>query len=705
APLRKLSRKERFIGPASQLAESGDKVDALLGAIEQAFGFVDVEGDEESAELSKILKTTGAKDVVTKVCGLEESHPLFNKIVPIVEKTFIRISFTSVAPVVKLTEMNNRQSIQSPEPDPAAMARQEEQNMEEEEEIFEGLTLPAKMIRSCFSSGIGLGPDMRDFMSKRKWPLDTEEQALRYHGFVQTVVNRIRAGESNFAETEYFIGMFSQLDDWMYLLPTLQMLPELAQHGPRCNNNEMLNLVKHVQHMERVKERDRLKRIADRHSMQPTQRKTTQTTETVMADARQKVARLLFGLRWEGNATSAMKRLVTSWVQVGYPDEVIEQSITKKSKAGRTLSQDSLGLPRGHGDTAQPKPNRRRHATHAHPTLAPVTVQANRMPRGAMTKGQPRPSAPTFRRSLTAPADPRTNQGLPSKHKDNPGYSSVDIDDTPPASSSGYAVIKETHHSTDGATEAPSARTHNTSYRDFERTVFLDCHTYTYGATEKFLFGRQTRKYPNRNGTTVTLEGMIVVRGFDKPAAAKSDRMLKMIDNRAKAANEFAHDFGEEERDVDPAPSSQRATRSHDYESEVNRMGWSAAAAAPRERKVSFAPVVDEDDEALVSSSSSVDTVMKRGILIPRISLNNSHTNPIPHHRDSSSPPASLTGEATVDEEELREFLGKGEMPKTASLEAVEEKVDSKIQASDEILNVHGPSVRVESPEEEERRR
>ncbi|KAL8946400.1 MAG: hypothetical protein Q9222_007203 [Ikaeria aurantiellina] len=86
APLRKLSRKERFVGPASQLAESGDKVDALLGAIEQAFGFVDVEGDDESAELGKILKSNGAKEVVEKVCGLEEKHPLFSKIVPIVEK-------------------------------------------------------------------------------------------------------------------------------------------------------------------------------------------------------------------------------------------------------------------------------------------------------------------------------------------------------------------------------------------------------------------------------------------------------------------------------------------------------------------------------------------------------------------------------------------------------------------------------------------
>lgn len=86
APLRKLSRNERFIGPASELAESGEKVDALLGATEQAFGFVDVENDDESAELSEILKSTEPKEVVKKVCGLEESHPLFSKVVPIVEK-------------------------------------------------------------------------------------------------------------------------------------------------------------------------------------------------------------------------------------------------------------------------------------------------------------------------------------------------------------------------------------------------------------------------------------------------------------------------------------------------------------------------------------------------------------------------------------------------------------------------------------------
>ncbi|KAG9868966.1 hypothetical protein KCU98_g23485, partial [Aureobasidium melanogenum] len=39
APLRKLSRNERFIGPAAHLAEMGAKYDALLGGIEMCLRF------------------------------------------------------------------------------------------------------------------------------------------------------------------------------------------------------------------------------------------------------------------------------------------------------------------------------------------------------------------------------------------------------------------------------------------------------------------------------------------------------------------------------------------------------------------------------------------------------------------------------------------------------------------------------------------
>ncbi|KAE8358494.1 mannitol-1-phosphate 5-dehydrogenase [Aspergillus caelatus] len=81
APLRKLSRKERFIGPASQLAERGQKFDALLGAIEMALRFQNVPGDEESSELARILKENSAEDATSQLTGLEKDHPLFSHVV------------------------------------------------------------------------------------------------------------------------------------------------------------------------------------------------------------------------------------------------------------------------------------------------------------------------------------------------------------------------------------------------------------------------------------------------------------------------------------------------------------------------------------------------------------------------------------------------------------------------------------------------
>ncbi len=86
APLRKLSRKERFIGPAAQLAEKGDKVDGLLKGVEMALRFQNVKGDEESAELAKIMSSMSATEATEKLTGLEKSHPLYEKIVTVVEK-------------------------------------------------------------------------------------------------------------------------------------------------------------------------------------------------------------------------------------------------------------------------------------------------------------------------------------------------------------------------------------------------------------------------------------------------------------------------------------------------------------------------------------------------------------------------------------------------------------------------------------------
>ncbi|KAL4912329.1 mannitol-1-phosphate 5-dehydrogenase [Aspergillus aurantiobrunneus] len=80
APVRKLSRNERFIGPASQLAERGLKFDALLGAIEKALRFQNVPGDEESAELAKILKEQPGDEATSKLTELGKDHPLYTHV-------------------------------------------------------------------------------------------------------------------------------------------------------------------------------------------------------------------------------------------------------------------------------------------------------------------------------------------------------------------------------------------------------------------------------------------------------------------------------------------------------------------------------------------------------------------------------------------------------------------------------------------------
>jgi mannitol-1-phosphate 5-dehydrogenase len=79
-PLRKLSRHERFVAPAAELAERGVTPTALIGAIGAALQF-DVPEDEQSVELKQLLASTTAEEFVMQVCGVEAGHPLFRPLV------------------------------------------------------------------------------------------------------------------------------------------------------------------------------------------------------------------------------------------------------------------------------------------------------------------------------------------------------------------------------------------------------------------------------------------------------------------------------------------------------------------------------------------------------------------------------------------------------------------------------------------------
>ena len=85
-PLRKLSRHERFIGPAAQLAERGHSADHLLTAIGAALAF-EVPEDAESVELQRLLSSgRAADDLAAEITGLSSDHPLFPSVVAVFER-------------------------------------------------------------------------------------------------------------------------------------------------------------------------------------------------------------------------------------------------------------------------------------------------------------------------------------------------------------------------------------------------------------------------------------------------------------------------------------------------------------------------------------------------------------------------------------------------------------------------------------------
>lgn len=75
-PLRKISRHERFVGPAAMAAERGLSTEALVAAVSAALEFDDP-ADEQSVELQQLLRAEDAAGFTTRTTGLDPEHPLF----------------------------------------------------------------------------------------------------------------------------------------------------------------------------------------------------------------------------------------------------------------------------------------------------------------------------------------------------------------------------------------------------------------------------------------------------------------------------------------------------------------------------------------------------------------------------------------------------------------------------------------------------
>jgi mannitol-1-phosphate 5-dehydrogenase len=84
-PLRKLSRSERLIGPAAELAERGIRPQYLLATVDAALSF-DVPQDPESVELQHLLKTLPAAEATERITGLKPADPLYADVLAVVAR-------------------------------------------------------------------------------------------------------------------------------------------------------------------------------------------------------------------------------------------------------------------------------------------------------------------------------------------------------------------------------------------------------------------------------------------------------------------------------------------------------------------------------------------------------------------------------------------------------------------------------------------
>lgn len=82
-PLRKLSRHERFVQPAAELVERGERADGLVAAFATALRF-DAPGDEQAVELQRLLGSLEPEVFVAQVAELPAEHPLVPQLAAVV---------------------------------------------------------------------------------------------------------------------------------------------------------------------------------------------------------------------------------------------------------------------------------------------------------------------------------------------------------------------------------------------------------------------------------------------------------------------------------------------------------------------------------------------------------------------------------------------------------------------------------------------
>ncbi|KAL8712381.1 MAG: hypothetical protein Q9225_006941 [Loekoesia sp. 1 TL-2023] len=411
--------------------------------------------------------------------------------------------------------MDDRLSILSPPPELAARAMQEEIAND-----FNPLSSGPVNIPGL--TGIGLGPIDPKLLTREAWPLHTAEQLIQYRKFVQLLINRVRGGESNDAETERFIDMFNTPSDWIYVIPALGMLPELDEHGPLPLNQQMATLLEHVKSIVDMRHRKHMERIANK---QIGQENPPMTVEAVTEEVRARISKLLLGPYGEIKAPPAVKRLLASWV---------EQVIDKEKPAGIEISRDSLGLPSG---LKEQRPQY--HNPEGREKPAPVTVYLNRKPPSPIPKALPSQPVPVEYLSSDEAVEPKRKTSY-RNFPPTAGDSSVELSDSPSES-----LLQELTNSSNsaGAVVGPTSADEGSSFWYFQKPRTYKYEEYIRPVTEadRAIPQRDSRHHTPISRET-TKEGTIIAKGFEKPPPAESDAILKASLTARSKPNEIAAD-------------------------------------------------------------------------------------------------------------------------------------------------------------------
>ena len=83
-PLRKLSRHERLIGPAAELAERGISPHYLLATVDAAL-LRRARGPGKCASCKQLLRTLTPEEATERITGLAPEHPLYPEVLAVLE--------------------------------------------------------------------------------------------------------------------------------------------------------------------------------------------------------------------------------------------------------------------------------------------------------------------------------------------------------------------------------------------------------------------------------------------------------------------------------------------------------------------------------------------------------------------------------------------------------------------------------------------